>query len=172
MKNNSSVLNYKSYKISLGNSEVIHNYDTRINLINESFLLQQLEDLRNNRSTTITLKMHSYKFSIFSFFILPLSILVSLIVSHVLVFKYKFKLLLTTSVLVIGLLIFQFIVVLISMRSQAIELDPYALNKGIQSIAVKIHNLFHIEFNFFVIMIIYLTCNFKSILLTLQSEKV
>ncbi len=154
---------YQGLSFDLNNNEVIEGYDTRINLINKKILNSQIEHFKKTGINTIEIKMHSFKFSYRDFFILPLLTLISLILASSLIYKKNIKqFFIATSVAFVFLLI-QFIIIIIGMRINASNLEPFKLNTNLEFILLKLTNLFHIEFNYMLMMLIFLISHWTLI---------
>lgn len=165
MINTSTQLQYQGVLIKVDNTENYPLYDTRINLINEKILSQQVIETKKTGVNTIALQMHSYKFSFWSFVLLPFTLLISLLFAHAMVFNYSKRSMIISMAFLIAMIFIQFVMVLISMRSQAGNLEPFEFSISIQNSFRKLSTLFHIEFTYVSVMAIYLFLHWKMIFL-------
>ncbi|MCC6816372.1 MAG: hypothetical protein IT267_08175 [Saprospiraceae bacterium] len=163
MRRENSHIYYEGVNLSINNPEYNTAFDSRIIMINEKVLKNQIDEARKFNNGSINFQMHSFKFSVWNFILLPFTIIFSFIIGHILVFRYSLKVSLLSIGIILASIIIQIFIILTNFRSQAINLEKFEFNSTLIQAFSKMHNLFHIEFTFSFVMIIYLLTHWKYI---------
>lgn len=171
IQGNSNIF-YEGKKLTINNSDYNPEFDTRIIMINEKLLKAQINGTLSSDNSPQDIQIHSFKFSIWNFILLPLTILVSLIIAHTFIFKFSMKANIYAISLTLSLIFIQTAIVLTNFRSQALHLEKFELNETITSFLSKLHNLFQIEFTLVTVMIVYLLVFWKQIFSSIYKAQV
>ena len=163
MKRGNTDISFEGSKLSINNLDYNPDYDSRIIMINEKILKMQIQNAKQTEGSKPNLQIQSFKFSMWNFVLLPITILLSLIIAHSSIFKFSLMANIYAIILTFLMIILQTTVILTNFRSQALNLEKLEINEYIIYWLRKMHNLFHIEFTFVTVMIVYLFVFWKLI---------
>ncbi len=163
MKRGNTDISFEGSKLSINNLDYNPDYDSRIIMINEKILKMQIQNAKQTEGSKPNLQIQSFKFSMWNFVLLPITILLSLIIAHSSIFKFSLMANIYAIILTLLMIILQTTVILTNFRSQALNLEKLEINEYIIYWLSKMHNLFHIEFTFVTVMIVYLFVFWKLI---------
>ncbi|NOT37524.1 MAG: hypothetical protein HOP11_09120 [Saprospiraceae bacterium] len=119
--------------------------DTVINFVNSKKLIQELQQAQPN-STGSNLELQHFSFSYWSFFILPITLLLSLWLASFVILPFRWKAIIASFFVLTLLMFVEFLSTLIRMRYNVLNMEPYAISDTFKTINNAFNSAFEIEF--------------------------
>lgn len=147
--------------------------DSVINFVNSKKLLAELEARKNNPDIPASnLELQHFSFSYWSFFVMPITLLISLWMGTIPLIRIKWKLVLGSFLFLILLVSLEFLSTLVRMRYNVINMEPYSISPFIRKINDAINAAIEIEFVYIATAIIFVMFNYKEFGKLLQIKKI
>lgn len=143
--------------------------DTAINFVNSKKLIEELANAIPN-SQGSGLELQHFSFSFWSFFILPITILLSLWLASLIILPFNYKAFFGSFAVLFLIMAIEFISTITRMRYNVSGMEPYPISNTMKSINDLFNAAFEIEFVYLITMLIFVIFNARNFAKKLKIE--